>query len=306
MEEALARPRTGPRARLPVLNVVLFLATIATTVVFMGPAFAAALLSILLAHEMGHYVVARRYGVDATLPFFIPAPFGIGTFGAVIRIRSALPDRRATLDIGIAGPIAGLVVAIPLLCWGLSHAEVVAVGDAAARGGGIASGLDFARWVGQGILAWIRGGAAPEETATMTLFGDSLATRLAIRAVVGPLPPGHDVLLGPVAFAAWFGLFVTALNLVPLGQLDGGHAVYALLGRRNAERFSRAVSWGLLLSGLFLSFNWLLWWALSRSVIGLRHPAALDETPLGPRRRALAIVSLLLFALTFVPVPVTF
>jgi membrane-associated protease RseP (regulator of RpoE activity) len=123
---------------------------------------------------------------------------------------------------------------------------------------------------------------------------------------VGPLPPGHDLLIPPVAFAAWLGLLVTALNLVPQGQLDGGHAIYALLGRRNAERLSRAVSWSLLLCGLFLSFNWLVWWLLTRTVVGVRHPPALDEAPLAPGRRALAIVALLLFAATFVPVPAAF
>jgi membrane-associated protease RseP (regulator of RpoE activity) len=137
------------------------------------------------------------------------------------------------------------------------------------------------------------------------LLGDSLLTLAASRLVHGELPPGTDLFLHPVALAAWLGLLVTTLNLVPLGQLDGGHVLYALAGRRLAHLASRLVSLGLLAAGLFLSWNWLIWWGLTR-VIGLGHPPALSEEPLDRPRAALAVLSLVLFALTFVPVPVSF
>lgn len=312
---ASARPR-----RVPVLNLVLFVATVATTLLagasqapfapgevtlprFLaaGLPFAASLIGILLCHEMGHYLMARAYGVDSTLPFFIPVPFGgIGTFGAVIRIRSAMPSRRAVLDIGAAGPIAGFLVALPLLVWGLAHSEVRAVGEA-AMGAASNAGSPFAL-----LKALVRREPIHAGAGTIQLMGDSIVTWVAAKIAVGPLPPGYDVFLHPVAFAAWLGLFVTTLNLVPIGQLDGGHVLYALFGRRGAFAASRLVSAGLLLCGFFVSWNWLVWWLLTRIVVGLRHPPAVMEEPLSPGRRIVAVLSLLLFAVTFIPVPISF
>ena len=321
MPRAVARARTFPR--IPVLNVGLFLATVLTTllagasqsalrlpagggvpsalaeagaIAVAGMPFATSLIGILLCHEMGHYLLARSHRVDSTLPFFIPVPVGpIGTFGAIIRIRSALPSRRATLDIGAAGPFAGLLVALPLLAWGIAHSEVRAVGDVV---------LERAN---TGAIAIVRGWLAGDQAALSGVqsFGDSLLTWGVQRLVLGELPPGTDVFLHPVAFAAWIGLFVTTLNLIPLGQLDGGHVTYALLGRRRARAFSRLVSWGLLAAGLFLCWNWLLWWAVTRFLVGYDHPPALEEAPLDPGRRALAVLALVLFAATFIPVPVS-
>ena len=317
MDEVLVRTR--PRSPFPTANVLLFLATVATTlwmgyqyapppalaptlgnVVRGGFPFAGSLVAILFTHEMGHYLLARRYGVRATLPYFIPVPFGAGTLGAVIRMRSPIPSRRATLDIGAAGPLAGLAIAIPLLFLGLSLSEVKEVGAAAASGG---STLQSPWTMVRALLAHEPLQAAPGDAA---IFGDSALTWLAGRLVFGALPPGHDVLLHPIALAAWLGLLVTTLNLVPLGQLDGGHVAYALLGRRHARTVGRLVSAALLGAGLFWTWSWLLWWALSRFVIGLGHPPALDEEPLGPGRRAIAWLSLALFVATFVPVPVSF
>lgn len=315
MDDVLVRPR--PRGRFPALHVALFLATVATTlwagfelsplaagaptlanVIRGGLPFAASLVAILFSHEMGHYLVAQRYGVRATLPYFIPVPFGAGTLGAVIRMRSAIPSRRATLDIAAAGPLAGLAVAVPLLLWGLAHSEVRAFAHAPAAGA-LASPFALARalWEGQPLVAGPPGAQ---------FFGDSALTLAARFAVHGELPAGTDVFLHPVAFAAWLGLLVTALNLVPLGQLDGGHVLYALVGRRWAHVGSRLVSAGLLAAGVFLSWNWVVWWLITRFVIGLRHPPALVEEQLDPARRGLAILSLVLFALTFVPIPVSF
>lgn len=315
MDDALVRPR--PRGRFPAANLSLFLATIATTlwagfglsplaaraptfvnVIVGGLPFAASLVAILFAHEMGHYLVARRHGVVATLPYFIPVPFGAGTLGAVIKMRSAIPSRRAALDIAAAGPLAGLALAVPLLIWGLAHSEVSAVSrDAAA--GALASPFALLRAIVEGRPLSSGGGA-------VQFFGDSLLTSWARFAVIGELAPGTDVFLHPVAFAAWLGLLVTALNLVPAGQLDGGHVLYALVGRRRALVGSRVVAAGLLLAGVFLSWNWLIWWFLTRFVVRLGHPPTLVDEPLDPARRAVALLSLALFALTFVPVPVSF
>lgn len=322
MSEALARTRP----RVPYLNVALFFATVFTTllagasqtafaipvvnggrmaralaeagaVALAGVPFAASLIGILLCHEMGHYLLARSHRVESTLPFFIPIPFGpVGTFGAVIRIRSALPSRRATFDIGAAGPFAGFVVALPLLAYGLAHSHVAPVGDALLESTPMGAA--------QLLSAWLNG----DQLSIQGLpprFGNSLVTWAVQRLVLGPLPPGSDVFLHPVAMAAWFGLFVTTLNLIPLGQLDGGHVTYALLGRSGARVVSRVVSWGLLLAGLLLSWSWLLWWAVTRFFVGYAHPRASYEEPLDRRRRALAVLALLLFAATFVPVPVS-
>jgi membrane-associated protease RseP (regulator of RpoE activity) len=315
MDDVFEPPR--PRGRFPAVNVALFLATVVTTlwagfvqsdlrehartlsnVVRGGLPFAASLVAILFTHEMGHYVLARRYGVLTTLPYFIPVPFGAGTLGAVIRMRSAIPSRRAVLDIGAAGPLAGFAVAVPLLLVGLSLSEVKAISATPA-----AVALDSPWSLLQALLA---GRPFFDDTPSVQFFGDSLLTWAAQRLVLGELKPGYDVVLHPVAFAAWLGLLVTALNLVPLGQLDGGHVLYALLGRRGALVVARIVSTGLLLAGLFLSWNWLVWWFLSRYVVGLGHPPALDEEPLDGGRRVVAWASLALFVATFVPVPVSF
>jgi membrane-associated protease RseP (regulator of RpoE activity) len=314
MDQAIVRARTR---RFPALHLGLFLATVATTlwagyllsplaaraptlpnVVRGGLPFAASLVAILFTHEMGHYLVARHHGVVATLPYFIPVPFGAGTLGAVIRMRSQLPSRRAALDIAAAGPLAGLAVAIPLLLWGLAHSEVQAVTGPAV---GSAMVSPFAL-----VQALLRGAPILQAEPTAQYFGDSLLTMAAARLVHGPLPPGMDLTLHPVAFAAWLGLLVTTLNLMPMGQLDGGHVLYALLGRRGAHVGSRIVSAGLLAAGLFLSWNWLVWWLVTRFAVGLRHPPSAREEALDPLRGAVAVLSFVLFVLTFVPVPVSF
>lgn len=306
-------PRSPPRLALG-LHLALFAATLATTlwagyglapggdgslldVAARGLPFAGSLLAILLAHEMGHWVVARRHGVDASLPFFLPAPFGVGTFGAMIKLRSPVPSRRAALEIGAAGPLAGLAVALPLLLVGYALSEVreVAVGTSAT---GAAS-----PWA---LVASLLSGEAPAAGAGGTFLGDSAITWAARWLVHGGLGPGADVVLHPIGFAAWIGLLVTALNLVPAGQLDGGHVLYALLGQRRAFLASRVVAAALLAAGLLLSWNWLVWWLLTRAVIGLAHPRAEIEAPLGRRSRALAYATLAVFVLTFVPVPVSF
>jgi len=307
-------PVAPPRRRLPLLNAALFLATVASAIfvgaglsgdvgsgtvadlIRAGLPYGTAIVGILLAHEMGHYLQARAWRVDSTLPYFIPMPFSFGTLGAVIRLRSRMPNRNAVLDIGAAGPLAGLLVAVPLYVWGVAHSEVARVPELVGTN-------TTSLWT---ILQAKLHGEALQWGGDSMVFGDSLLTWGLTKLAVGTPPPGHDLLIHPVGLAAWLGLFITTLNLIPIGQLDGGHVTYALLGARGALRASRLLSWALLAAGTFVSLNWLVWWVLTRLVIGLRHPPAEAEGPLSPGRRWLALLSLLLFVLTFVPVPIRF
>jgi len=252
------------------LNLLLFLLTCGATYLLGGAAYAASIMSILLFHEMGHYLQARRYRVPATLPYFIPMPFSpFGTLGAVIRMNNVGADRKALFDIGVTGPIAGLVVAIPVTLWGLATSQVVEV--SAIREGSL-------------------------------YLGDSLLFSGLSRLVVGAVPEGHDLLLSPVAFAGWAGLFVTALNLLPIGQLDGGHVVYALLGRRSfAVSALAAVGFGL--TAIFVNPAWTVM-VLLVLLMGLRHPPTADDTvPLGRTRTGVGIASMVFFLLSFTPDP---
>ncbi len=279
------------KLRVPIL---LFLATVVTTLgagammagadPFADPAalvegvpFSAALLLILLAHEFSHYLTSHRHGVRAGLPLFIPAPTLAGTFGAVIRIESPIPDRRSLLEIGIAGPLAGFLVALPLAVAGLKLSRVAGHAAAAAGAGG-------ADEMGIGL-------------------GSSLLFTLLERIVLGQLPENASLVLHPVAFAAWIGLFVTAINLLPVGQLDGGHVLYALAGQRQ-EGISRAVV--LLLAPLgFLWWGWFLWGGMLL-LMGLRHPPVLAElSPLGMREKTLGALAAVLLLLTLAPAPFT-
>ncbi len=258
-----------------------------------GLPFSFSLIAILGIHEMGHFVASRAWRVRATLPYFIPFPMSIiGTLGAVMRIRSRIPNRRALIDIGAAGPVAGFVVAVGALVYGLAHAQVVSVAD----------------FAGQGAM----------------VFGDSLLTAWLQSWIVGPLPPGHDVMLHPVGFAGWLGLFVTVLNLLPVGQFDGGHIVYAVLGRHHYV-VSRATVIGLIVfwaagpgyawTGSDVPWSdwitsrwpgWLVWAALAL-FLGSRHPPPVDpHTTLDASRKLLGVVSLIIFILCFIPRPISF
>lgn len=244
-----------------------------------GLSFSLPLLAILLCHELGHYLTARRYQLDVSPPYFIPGPvppFGIGTLGAFIRLRTILTDRRQLIDVGAGGPIAGFVVAVPILWIGLARSEPLVAADA--------SGMVVSV---QGMLAWP--------------VGDSIITHLFRRLALADAPA---VLLHPTAFAGWFGMFVTALNLLPMAQLDGGHILFAALPRWQ-ERVARGFWICLILLG-WLWIGWLVWGsvvlALSRGRLG--HPPVLDAyRPLPASRRRLAWASLALFLVTFAPVP---
>ncbi len=234
-----------------------------------GLKLAVALFAILGSHEMGHYLACRYYRVDASLPYFIPFPSFSGTLGAFIRIRGPIPHRRALFDIGIAGPLAGFVVCLPVLVLGVLEAHW-----APLSGSG-----DFIE------------------------FGDPLLFRWAVTALRGSGPDGQSLVIGPLGLAAWFGLFVTALNMMPVGQLDGGHVTYSLWPRW-AHRISRL---GLVACAglLYLRPTWLLW-TLLLLVLGRRphFPTLNDALPVGRDRLAVGLLGFAIFAVCFTPSPV--
>lgn len=240
-----------------------------------GLIFSAALLAILVAHEMGHYVACRRYGVHATLPFFIPAPplFLAGTFGAFIKIKSPIPSRRALFDIGLAGPLAGFVVAVPVALLGILNMQP------AISGGGY------------GIV-----------------FHDPLLFRLLGRLLGTPLDPYAPI--NPYYMAAWIGVLVTSLNLMPVGQLDGGHGTFAIFGER-AHRILGRVAFVTMAVLAVLGFLWhgspsgFLYTVLLAIMLKVRHPRPEDMEPLGTGRTWIAIVTLIVFGLCFWPFPIT-
>ena len=226
------------------------------------------LLAILLAHEFGHYLTCRYYGLSATLPFFIPAPSLIGTLGAFIRIRSPIQRRQQLFDIGAAGPLAGFVLALPALVWGLAHSRVV---PTIPRGEAL-------------------------------VFGEPLLVKAIGAALFSGIGPDKDIILHPVAFAGWVGILVTALNLLPLGQLDGGHILYAVFGPRS-RRVSPFILAAFVVMAVFFSAGWIVW-VLLILVLGLRHPRLMDEAfPLSPARKAVAVLILVIFIVSFIPDP---
>ena len=299
-EEQRFPPGMAPASRpaktdRPLLHLALFLATVATTMVagalfhvenappseqwqsivmnpttwLMGLPYALSVLTILLAHEMGHYLACRYYQIPASLPYFLPGLPILGTFGAFIRIRGPIPSRKALFDVGIAGPLAGFAVALPFILYGMSRSHI---GNASDVGGS-----DF-------------------------LLGFPLLFLGVIRWFFPHLPEGAILNLSPYLSAAWVGMLATSLNLLPAGQLDGGHICYAI-SRRFHARMSRATLVGVILLGA-LHRAWLVW-AVALLFLGERHPPLLDESePLSPGRRALAVVALVIFLLSFMPIPI--
>lgn len=232
-----------------------------------GFMFSLPLMSILVVHELGHYIAARYHRVMVTPPYFIPAPSIIGTFGAFIKIKSPLPDRNSLIDIGAAGPLAGIAVAIPVLVIGLILSEAREVVQL--------SGISL---------------------------GTSILFEFLTRVVHGAIPEGYDIVLHPVAFAGWIGMLVTALNLLPVGQLDGGHIAYALFGDRYSG-VSRVFPILLVPMGILWE-GWIIW-AILLILLGTGHPPPMDiHTELSSGRKAVGIVSFIIFILCFTPVPV--
>jgi membrane-associated protease RseP (regulator of RpoE activity) len=270
-------------------------------------AFSMALLAILGSHEMGHYVLARIHKVDATLPYFIPLPIiGVGTLGAVIRIRGRIPHRNALVDIGAAGPLAGLVVAVPILVWGLQHSQVV---DAPWKALPF-PGEDSLVMLLRGLFAWVmelvtQAPAAATEVYVprATLFGDNLLMQGLTWLTFGPLPEGKDVAVHPVVIAGWFGLLVTLLNLLPVGQLDGGHLAFALWGER-ARWVGKAAALVLLGLTLFATASWGIWLVVVSKVVGFGHPEVVEpQVPLSRGRKWVCALCFLALIACAMPIP---
>lgn len=234
--------------------------------------FSVTSLGILLIHELGHYVACRRYRLPVTLPYFLPSPIAFGSFGAFIRIRAPLSDKRQLFDVGVSGPIAGFVALLPVLIWGAAHSRIVALASIAGTEGSL-----------------------------LYQPGHPLILQAVLYAFHGAVPAGSVVELHPAALGAWFGLLATAINLLPFGQLDGGHVLYATFGR--LQRRIALPLWIALAALSYWSPSWILW-TLITLAIGLRHPPVRDEaTTLDPRRKVLAGVALLILILSFTPMP---
>ena len=296
------------KRRRPIVNAGLFLATLASTwlagamgetydeAISNGLIYMGAVMAILLSHEMGHYIMARRNQVDASLPYFIPFPLSLfGTLGAVIVMRGRIRSRDALMEVGAAGPLAGMIVAIPILMIGLHLSPITPISEA---------GMMEGKSILYVFLKWL---------------------------VVGHIPEGEDVLLHPMAWAGWIGFLVTMLNLLPIGQLDGGHIFYALFDKAHG-RVSRLFLLGIFLLGLgvmatsamdaysrdlsgeafwaqvFTGLNWVVLGSLMLLVFGRKkgrgfdHPPT-DDNTLSPRHRIVGIICIILFVVTFMPVP---
>jgi membrane-associated protease RseP (regulator of RpoE activity) len=241
--------------------------------VLRGLWYSGTILVILGSHELGHYLACRYYQVDASLPFFIPMPFVLtGTLGAFIRIREPIPTKRMLFDIGAAGPFAGFVFAVPALFIGVAMSHLVKV---------------------------------PINFVGLEL-GEPLLFKAASWLIWGSIPNGYSLNLHPMAFAAWFGLLATALNLFPIGQLDGGHISYAVLGRRSSAITVGAICIAVLLT--FFSRSWIVWtfmMVVMTLTMGPHHPRTIDEhVPLDRQRLWLALAALAIFVLCFTPSPI--
>lgn len=283
--QTTARPAAVPAPWRRHLPLILFLATclstffVGTFYVFgslsEGLIYAASLMTILVCHEMGHYVQARRYHVPASLPYFVPVPIPpIGTMGAVIAMRPGVGDRKAMFDIGITGPLAGLVPTLVFCVVGLQHAELKQI---APRDG----------------FSWV--------------FNEPLLMQFLSHYYVGPRPEGHDVILNPTLFASWVGLLITSLNLIPIGQLDGGHILYALLRKKAhfvASWLLKAAMVGV--AAIFVIYRQPVWilMILLLVLVGPYHPpTANDNVPLGPARIVLGWLTLAFVLVGFTPIP---
>ncbi len=287
-------PEPGPLKdfphHIPPIHIALFLATGLTTVaagamqqgvipwetpwqLYKGLPFSLTLLIILLCHEMGHYLMARYHQLDVSLPYFLPAPpipFLIGTLGAFIRIRSPILNKPALLDVGAAGPLTGILVTLPLLVIGLQLSEVK--------------------------TALV--GIEPEGI----VLGESILFKFICWLTLGSLPDNQNIIMHPMAFAGWIGLLVTNINLIPVGQLDGGHVSYALFGERS-QQIAKTFYILLIVFGLVAWYGWLVWVVLLY-FMGFVHPPPLHYwVPLDQKRRNIGFITIAVFILTFMPAP---
>ena len=258
----------------PYINLILLIATIISTWLTIDFTYSIAIISILFAHEMGHYIMCRRYGVPATLPFFIPFPFlnPFGTMGAIIQMRGYIPSRKALFDIGAAGPIAGFILSVPAIYFGMKWSTIVPSSE-----------------VGPQYL----------------ILGEPLLFKIISYFAVGNISNNYEIITHPVGYAGWAGLFVTSLNLLPIGQLDGGHIIYSMFGQK-----ARLISFSFLamlgIIALFFYPGWALLFILLL-ILGRKHPAPIDDfTLLDKKRRLLGYIIFIIFLTSFTPVPFKF
>ncbi len=271
------------------LHILLFIATFLTTLlagalqngvipweeperIYVGLPFSITLLLILLTHELSHYFMSRRHNVSASLPYFIPAPHLIGTFGAIIKMKPPIYDRRALIDIGASGPIGGFIVAVIAIIIGLSYSKVIPLDEFHNQAGGL-------------------------------VFGESLLFVLLGKMILNINTDHYVVMLHPIAFAGWVGFLVTSLNLLPVGQLDGGHISYALFGEKHGL-IAKIMIPVLIILGIKFWAGWIVW-AVLMIIVGYKHPPVVyPDIQLDLRRKLVGIVSLIIFILTFTPVPI--
>ena len=270
-----------------IINIILFIATFFTTTFAAGfPTmnisiesfkhglpYSITLLTILLTHEFGHYFAARKFGVKSTLPYFIPFPSIIGTMGAIIRTRSPIKDRRALFYIGAMGPLPGFIVSLIAVIIGINLSEIEPL-------------------------------PIIPENAIIPIFGDSLLFAFIVKLTHGNIPAGHDIFLSQYAWAGWIGLLITSLNLMPVGQLDGGHIMYALLGRKQLI-FGWMAFGGLIVLSFFWN-GWIIWLLLILVVLMIAHPYIPEGRKLSALEKTVGWLCMLILLLTFIPVPVDF
>jgi len=269
------------------INIILFILTLLTTTwagaykgttlwefFLSGLPYSLTLMAMLLSHEFGHYFAARKFGVESTLPYFIPLPvpkeiFSFGTMGAVIKIKSLIPERRALLYIGSMGPIAGFIVSLAAIIYGVYVSEIKSY--------------------------------PAEQMRSFLQLGDPLMMKLVVMAVHGDIPAGHEIFLSPYALAGWAGCLITSINLIPIGQLDGGHVMYALLGRKQLY-----VGWtafaGLGVATYFF-YGWALWIIIILFFLMVAHPYVPDGQKLTLTEKIMGWSCMVIFILTFMPVP---
>jgi membrane-associated protease RseP (regulator of RpoE activity) len=264
------------------LNLILFIITLCTTTlagavytdnifdsILSGLPYSLTLLTILGFHEFGHFFAAKRFGVRATLPYFIPFPSIVGTMGAVIKTRSPIPHRRALFYIGVMGPIPGFIVSLVAVITGVMLSEVLPL---------------------------------PPAEGITPIFGDSLLFGFIVNQIHGAIPPGFDIALHPFAWAGWIGFLVTSLNLIPIGQLDGGHILYSLIGRKQVY-----FGWAALAGMVFLTFiwpGWGVWIFLTLFVLMVAHPQIPEREELSFKEKVTGWLCMVILIITFIPVPV--
>ncbi len=265
------------------VHILLFCVTIITTtlagtqggetffdIMISGLPFSITIMTILLSHEMGHYLTARLYGIKATLPYFIPFPSIIGTMGAVIKIKSPINDRKALLYIGALGPIVGFILSLIASIAGIYLSEIKPL---------------------------------PTDTnGLVPIFGDSFLFSFIVTAIHGEIPAGHDIYLSPYAWAGWIGFLVTSLNLMPMGQLDGSHVIHALIGRKQLI-FGWATLFGLIVLSFFWP-GWIVWILITLFFLMVGHPNLEDNTELSAKEKFVGWLCVGIFIITFIPIPV--